>query len=235
LWSEVNKKIMQHRQLTFAGRVRAGFVAGAAGLLLLGTTLAGTALADQAPAAQTTSSSQAPQAIGPHTHQIHGIVKTAPSAGSTTFVVTTERYGDVNVSFAGATAKGHGHAQAHGKPRASELTSAANLKVGDRVIVQGATSADGKSFIARRVHLLPSRDTTAHPTHLVGTIASVATSGGTTTLSVKLADGTTQSVTVSSETRIRPNGKTLADLTVGTKVTLISKNGSATGVVVMPA
>ena len=99
---------MQHPHLTFTGRVRVGFVAGAASLLLLGTTLAGTALADQAPATQTTSRSQTTQAIGPHTHQLHGIVKTAPSAGSTTFVVTTERYGDVTVSFAGAAANSHG-------------------------------------------------------------------------------------------------------------------------------
>jgi hypothetical protein len=51
--------------------------------------------------------------------------------------------------------------------------------------------------------------------------------------SLKLADGTTQSLSVSADTRIRPEGKTLADLTIGTKVTVISKNGAATGVVVM--
>jgi len=56
-----------------------------------------------------------------------------------------------------------------------------------------------------------------------------------TTLSVKLADGTTQSVTLSTDTKIRPEGKTVADLAVGTKVTVVSKNGAATGIVVMPA
>src|SRR5258708_5948996 len=167
---------MQHPHLTFTGRVRAGFVAGAASLLLLGTALAGTALADQAPATQTTSRSQTTQAIGPHTHQLHGIVKTAPSAGSTTFVVTTERYGDVTVSFAGAAANSHGRGHGHSNAHASELTTAANVKAGDRVIVQGAISADGKSFNARRVHMLPTRDTAAHPTHPVRTTASVATS-----------------------------------------------------------
>ncbi len=67
--------------------------------------------------------------------------------------------------------------------------------------------------------------------HLVGTI----TNATTTTLTVKVADGTSQSVAVSADTRIRPQGKTVADLTVGTKVTVVSKNGTATGVVVIPA
>ena len=67
--------------------------------------------------------------------------------------------------------------------------------------------------------------------HLVGTISSATA----TTLTFKLADGTTQSVTVSADTRIRPQGKTMADLTVGTRVTIVSKNGTATGIVLMPA
>jgi hypothetical protein len=41
-------------------------------------------------------------------------------------------------------------------------------------------------------------------------------------------------VTVTSDTKIRPEGKTVVDLKVGTKLTGISKNGIATGVVVMP-
>jgi hypothetical protein len=40
---------------------------------------------------------------------------------------------------------------------------------------------------------------------------------------------------VSADTKLHPEGKTLADLTVGTKVTVISRNGTATGVVVMSA
>lgn len=224
---------MRYAPSTITHRIRAALIAGAVSALLFGTTLAGTALADQAPTTQTSSTSQTPQAIGPHTHQLHGTVKTAPSAGATTFVLTTERYGDVTVSFAGSTARGHGHGR--GEARAFQVTAAAELKAGDRVIVQGSTSADGKSFIARRVHVLPVLGAAAHTTHLVGTIASVATSNGTTTLSVKLADGTTQNVTVSADTKIRPEGKTVADLTTGTKVTVVSRNGTATGVVVLPA
>ena len=49
-----------------------------------------------------------------------------------------------------------------------------------------------------------------------------------------LADGTTLSVSVSSETKMRPSGKTVADLSVGTRVTAVIKNGITTGVVVLP-
>lgn len=227
---------MRYAPSTFTHRFRAALVATAASALLFGTTLAGTALADQAPTTQTSSSSQTREAIGPHTHQLHGTVKTAPSAGATTFVLTTERDGDVRdvtVSLAGSTPNGHGHGR--GEARASQVTAATELKVGDRVIVLGTTSADGKSFIARRVHVLPGAGAAAHASHLVGTIASVTPSNGTTTLSVKLADATTQTVTVSADTKIRPEGKTLADLAAGTKVTLVTRNGAATGVVVLPA
>ena len=221
---------MRHTQLTFGGRLRAAFIGGGASLVLVAATLAGPVLA----ADQTTAAAaQTPEAIGPHTHQLHGIVKTTPSAGATTFTLTTVRFGDVTVSFAGRTPKGRGHAQ--GRAHSFELATAADLKVGERVVVQGRTSADGKSFVARRVHVLPAKDAAGKPTHLVGTISSVATNSAGTTLTIKLADGTTQSVSVSSATKIRPEGKTVADLTVGTKVTVVSKNGTATGVVVLPA
>ncbi len=224
---------MRHTQLTFGGRLRAAFIGGAASLVLVGTTIAGTALAaDQPTTTATTAAAQTAEALGLHTHQLHGIVKTAPSAGATTFTLTTVRYGDVTVSFAGSTPKGRAHA--HGKARSSELAKAADLKAGDRVVVLGRTSADGKSFVARRVHVLPARDAAGKATHLVGTISSVATASAGTTLMIKLADGTTQSVSVSSETKIRPVGKSVADLSVGTRVTIVSKNGTATSVVVMP-
>ncbi len=228
---------MRHTQLTFGGRLRAAFIGGGASMVLVGMTLAGTALAADQPtttattATQTTAAAaQTPEALGPHTHQLHGIVKTAPSAGATTFTLTTVRYGDVTVSFAGSTPKGRAHV--HGKARSSELAKAADLKAGDRVVVLGRTSADGKGFVARRVHVLPAKDAPGKATHLVGTISSVASAG--TTLTIKLADGTTQSVSVASETKIRPVGKSVADLSVGTRVTVVSKNGTATSVVVMP-
>ena len=231
---------MRHTQLTFGGRLRAAFIGGGAGLVLVGTILAGTALAADQPttaattATQTTAAAaQTPEALGPHTHQLHGIVKTAPSAGATTFTLTTVRFGDVTVSFAGATPRGRGHAR--GRARSFQLATAADLKAGDRVVVQGRTSADGKSFVARRVHVLPAKDAPGKPTHLVGTISSVATASAGTTLTIRLADGTTQSVSISSETKIRPEGKTVADLSVGTRVTVVSKNGTASGVVVLPA
>jgi hypothetical protein len=235
---------MQTAQLlTLSGRVRAALVAATASLVVLGTALPGPTMADQAPTSQTTAASQQPEKIGAHTHQLHGIVKTAPSSGSSTFVVTTERYGDVTVSFSSAVSNGQGHGHGHGHGRGSstahtQAASAADVKAGDRVIVQGST--DGQTFIARRVHVLQTQDAGQHATHLVGTITGVSTTNGITTLTVKLADGTSQSVTVSSASRIRPAGKTTADLTVGTKVTVVEKDGAATGgaatgVVVMPA
>jgi hypothetical protein len=116
-----------------------------------------------------------------------------------------------------------------------EVSRISDLKAGDRAVVQGRTSADGKSFVARRVHGLPARDAAARPVHLVSSISAVATAGGVTTLTITLADGTSQSVTVSADTKIRPEGKAVTDLTVGTKVTVVSRNGVATGVVVSPA
>src|SRR5712671_4090317 len=119
---------MRHTQLAFGGRLRAAFIGAGASLALVATTLAGTVLAaDQTPAA----AAQTPEAIGPHTHQLHGIVKTTPSAGATTFTLTTVRFGDVTVSFAGSTLKGRGHAR--GRARSFELATAADLKAGDRV------------------------------------------------------------------------------------------------------
>jgi hypothetical protein len=230
---------MRRTLLTFGGRLRTAFIGGGASLVLVGTTLAGTALAaDQATttpttATQTTAAAQTPDALGPHTHQLHGIVKTTPSAGATTFTLTTLRYGDVTVSFAGSTPKGRGHA--HGKARSFELAKAADLKAGDRVVVLGRSSADGKSFVARRAHVLRARDAAGKPTHVVGTISNLTAASVGATLTIKLADGTTQSVSVSPETKIRPEGKTVADLSVGTRVTVVSKNGTATSVVVLPA
>jgi hypothetical protein len=219
---------MRTTHLTFSGRVRAAFLAGGTSLVLAAASLAGTALA----ADQTAQTTAAVEKIGPHTHQLHGTVDATPAAGATSFVVDTERFGKVTVTFAGTSAHGKGHA--HGKARASEAASAASLKAGERVIVQGRTSADGTTFTARRVHVLPNKGA-ARASHLVGTIASAATSNGTTTLSIKSADGSTTSVSVTADTKVRPEGKTIADLTVGTKVTVVSKDGVATGVVVMPA
>ena len=115
----------------------------------------------------------------------------------------------------GAVANGHGHGRGSGAGRASKVTTAAQVTAGERVIIQGGTSADGKTFNARRVHVLHTGGAIQHATHLVGTITTAATTNGVTTLTVKLTDGTTQSVTVSSSTRIRPQGKTAADLTPG--------------------
>jgi len=226
---------MRHTPLTFGGRLRAAFIGGGASLVLVGTTLAGTALAADQPTTTattaTTGVAQAAEALGPHTHQLNGIVKTAPSTGATRFTLTTVRYGAVTVSFAASTPKGRGHA--HGKARSSEIAKTADLKAGDLVVVLGRTSADGKSFVARLGHVLPAKDAAGKATHLGGTISSAASAG--TTLAIKLADGTTQSVSVSSETKIRPVGKSVADLSVGTRVTVVSKDGTATSVVVLPA
>jgi len=221
---------MRHLALRFGGRMRAAMIGGGFAVLLATASLATPALA----ADQPTTATQAPDTIGQHTHQIHGVLKGTPASGATSFVVTTERYGDVTVTFVGATVKGHGHAQEHA--RSAELANLSGLKDGDRVVVQGRTSQDGKTFIARRVHLLPATGAAAHPAHVLGTITAVTTSNGNTTLALTPATGgASQTVTVTSDTKIRPDGKTVADLKVGTKVTVVNKNGTATGVVIMPS
>jgi hypothetical protein len=214
-------------QRILGGRVRAALIGSGTSLILTAAVLVAPVLAADQP---TTTAAADTQAIGPHTHQLHGTVKTAPSTGGSSVTVTTERYGDVTVSFAGTTPKGHGHG--HGKARAHELTTLADLKAGDRVVVQGRTSADAKSFIARRVHVLPAAEGVGErATHLVGSV----TSSSASSVTIKLADGSSQSVAISADTKIRPQGKTVADLTVGTKVTVVSKSDTATGIVVMPA
>jgi hypothetical protein len=217
--------------LSFGGRVRAACIGGGVAMLLAAASLTAPVLA----ADQPTTSAQVTDAIGPHTHQIHGVVKGTPASGATSFTVTTERYGDVTVTFTGASSTGRGHGQGHA--RSFDVSKASDLKDGDRVVVQGRTSSDGKTFVARRVHLLPAKGAGAHATHVVGTISSVASAGnGNTTLTLNPANGgASQTVTVTPNTRIRPEGKTVADLKVGTKVTVVSKNGTATGVVVMPS
>jgi hypothetical protein len=178
----------------------------------------------------TTTVATSPEAIGPHTHQLHGSVKTTVAAGASSFALTTERFGDVTVSFTATTPNGHAHPR--GTAGSHELASLPALTADERMVVHGRTSADGKTFVARRVHVIPAADSDSQATsHFVGTI----TSASTTSLTVKLADGTSQSVNVSQDTRIRPHGKTEADLAVGTRVMLLSKDGTATSIVVLPA
>jgi hypothetical protein len=218
---------MRHTSLNFGGRVRAAFIGGSLAMLMATASLTAPVVA-----AEQQTSTQTADTIGIHTHQIHGVVKGTPASGATSFTVTTERYGDVSVTFASVTIAGHGHARGHA--RSFQVGAASDLKDGYRVVVQGRTSADGKTFIARRVHVLPA----AGPaTHVVGTISAVSSgSNGSTTLTLTPTNGgAAQTVTVTADTRIRPEGKTLADLKVGAKVTVVSKNGTATGVVVMPA
>ena len=220
---------MRHTGFSFGARVRRAFIGTGITVLLATGSLAAPALA----ADQPTTSTQATDAIGPHTHQIHGVVKGTPSPGATSFTVTTDRYGDVAVTFAGATIRGRG--QAHGHARSFEVAKASDVKDTERVVVQGHT--DGKTFVARRVHRLPARGAGEQVTHVVGTISAVSSgSGGSTTLTVSPTDGTaSKTVTLTQDTKIQPAGKTVADLKVGTKVTVVSNNGTATGVVVMPA
>jgi hypothetical protein len=231
---------MRYFDLHLASRMRAALIGGAVAVLMATASVAAPAMAADQPTTTAATPEAAPCTvrtehciIGLHTHQIHGTVKGTPAAGATSFVVTTERYGDVTVTFPGAKVRGHGHAAGHA--RSFEVSSVAALKDGDRVVVQGRTSADGKTFVARRVHLLPAEGAAAHPMHVVGTIATVSTTtNGNTTLTITPTNGSTpESVTVTSDTKIHPDGKSVADLKPGVKVTVVSKNGTATGVVVM--
>jgi hypothetical protein len=145
---------MQHGLI---GRVRAAFVGGGASLILAMATLAAPAMAADEPA-------PTPKALTSHTHQLRGTVKAAVSSGAKTVTVSTKRYGDVTVAFdptaAGAAAKtnGKGKGEGRGKARAHDIAALSDLKAGERVVVLGRTSEDGKSFTARRVHLLPAKD-----------------------------------------------------------------------------
>jgi hypothetical protein len=222
---------------TFDGRARAVLIGSGASLVILTATVlpAASVLAAEQPTATT---SAAAQHIGPHTHQLHGTVKTAPSSGGSSFTVTTERYGDVTVSLAATTS--HGQGKGHGKAGAHGTTAPADLTTGDRVVVLGRTSDDGNSFVARRVHEIASSEDSdqsatqgsdQRATHVVGSVTSASGSS----LTIKLADGSSQSFSVTADTRIRPRGKTVTDLTAGTKVTVVSKNGTANRIVITPA
>jgi hypothetical protein len=211
---------MRPISLSFGGRVRAAFIGGFV-VLLATASLAAPILAAQ-------------DTIGPHTHQIHGVVKGTPASGATTFTVTTEQYGDVSVTFGAAAPRSRGHARGHA--RSFEVAKPSDMKDGDRVVVQGKTNTDGSSFSARLVRLLPAKGAAGHAAHVVGTISAVASASNGTNLTLTPANGTaSQVVTVTSDTKIRPEGKTVADLKVGTRVTVVTKNGTVTGVVVMPS
>lgn len=219
---------MRQMNSNFGGRMRAAFLSGAVAVFVATISVAAPVVAADQPA----TVAQQVDRIGPHTHQVHGVVKGTPASGATSFVVTTERYDDVTVTFSGTTVNGHGHG--HGHAKSFEVSKASDLKDGDRVVVQGRTSPDSKTFVARKVHLLPAEGSTSH---VVGTISAVSTgSNGTTTLTISPTNGSpAQTVTVGPETRIRPQDKTVADLKARVKVTVVSKNGTATAVVIMPS
>jgi len=149
---------MGYPLLSFSGRVRAAILGFSASLLVAAAGLAAV------PAAADPLTSD--------THALHGVVQGTPSSGATSFVLLTDRYGKVTVNFAGSTPRSRG--RMHGKARSFEVAKASDLKDLERVVVQGHTSADGTSFVARRVHVLPPKDTAGHASHLVGTITGVS-------------------------------------------------------------
>jgi len=210
---------MQSARLIFPTRL----LASAAGLLLAAGALAGTVRA----------ADDTPDALDSHTHQLHGVVKATPANGATAFTVTTRRFGDVTVSFSGATARDQG---AHARARAHEVTAAASVKAGARVVVWGEAGEDGKSFVARRVRVLPETGQGQEAaTRIAGTITGVATANDVTTLTLKLDDGSTRSVALSPEAKVRPKGKTLADLTNGLRVAVVIKDSTGGRVAILPA
>ncbi|MBI2756986.1 MAG: hypothetical protein HYX52_09790 [Chloroflexi bacterium] len=198
---------------------------------VLGTSaFAGPALAaetplQQTPAQQTPARSETPDVLSSHTRQIHGTVK---SVSGSTFVVDTEKYGAVTVSFTASTPRGRSAerrpATAGAKAKAFEAGKLADLKAGDRVVVQGTIS--GSTFNARRVHVLPPTTAAARTTHVVGTVESTTA----TSVTVKKPDGTTVTVAVDASTKLQPTGKTLADLAKGLAVTVVVRDSKATGI-----
>ncbi|MBI3973054.1 MAG: hypothetical protein HY332_17385 [Chloroflexi bacterium] len=166
-----------------------------------------------------------PQPI--HGHQIHGTVKSV-NTGAKSFVVDTStpddvKHGDVTVQLPNNLSR-PGKAGQHGQGKAKSHLAASidDVKVGTRVVVQG-TLESGK-FNARRVHVLPAKEIT----HAVGEVQSY-TNG---TLTVKLADNSTKTFKVTSDTKFHPEGKSAANLTPpGAKVTVVAKDGEAKNIV----
>src|SRR5262249_22310842 len=149
-----------------------------------------------------------PHALGRHTRLIHG---TGESVSGSGFVLTTGRYGDVNVTLPTSTSTSNREPNGHG--RRPQTRTAAPVRGGGGAVVLGRTSADGKSFVARRVQVLGARQGGATRTaHLVGTVVSASA----TSITVKLADGTSQTVSVAGDVKIKLDGKTVADLVAGT-------------------
>jgi hypothetical protein len=150
---------MRYTGFGFGARVHATFVgAGVAALFATAVLSAPVVAADQS-----STSAQVTDAIGPHTHQVHGVVKGTPGSGATSFVVTTQRHGDVTVTVSNSTSTaatntghGHGKGQGNAQAQASQGAAVSDLKDGTRVVVQGHTSSDGNTFVARRIHLLPA-------------------------------------------------------------------------------
>ena len=215
-------------------RLQAALVAGG-----LATALATAMVAAPAFAADPTTTKPPPQtpptpaAERPiHGRQVHGVVEEIKDA--TTFVLRTEKHGHVTVEFKGAEVTGRGHLR--GKARAFQVASVQDLAKGDRVVAQGRPSEDGTKFVAKRVHKLPPK-VAKKVQHTTGTFAFYARDGADK-LTLTLADGTTQTFTVTPQTRVRSSdGLTLVDvasLPTTTKLTVVSKDGTATAIVIPP-
>ncbi|HYY87637.1 MAG TPA: hypothetical protein VFA49_02490 [Chloroflexota bacterium] len=172
------------------------------------------ALAFAAPAlAESQPANQTPQ-VTTRTRQIHGNVKTTSSSS---FVVTTDRYGDVTVDLpSGGLSLPPGLARHHSEGRSHLAISASELHVGDRVVIQGRGDTN-HHFLARRIHLLHH----AKAQHVVGTFKSFA--GSTLTVTV---NGTDRSFTVNSNTVVRPADKSLSSLSGTPTVTVVSRDGT---------
>jgi hypothetical protein len=219
---------------TLGRRLRAALVAGGLATAVATATVAAPVLAaDQPTTTQTPPTPPTTAAERPiHGRQVHGVVEEVKDA--TTFVLRTEKHGKVTVEFKGATVKGRGHDR--GKARAYQVASVQDLAKGDRVVALGHLSEDATKFVAKRVYKLPTK-VAKKVQHTTGTFAAY-TRDGADKLTITLADGTTQSFSVTPQTRVRsPDGLTLVDvanLSNTTKLTVVSKDGTATAIVIPP-
>jgi len=193
------------------------------GISALGIVAAGLALSVPAAAL----------ADNPHGHQqLHGTVTAPPSGntlqvavkhGDTTTNVTVTVPSDARIFVPGA------HASAHGRQPRLGAANLSSIGKDFEVVAQGQYSADGKSFTATRLHVVPAH-LTVHAT------GKASVSG--TNITVAKSDGTSVTFTTDGSTKIRPQGKTITD--VGTNnptVTVVGRrqaNGTilATGVVI---
>ena len=200
------------------------------GASALSLVAAGLTLGIPAAAQADTTAVTVDAADTPHGHALHGTVVSVDKTAKT--LVVAVKHGDdaaVNVTVDASKATVHVPG-AHGKKQRFGKADLGSVAKGDKLVAQGRyTSAT--AFTARRLHVVPGKRTV----HATGT-ASV--DAGAKTITVTTGDGTKVTFSYNADTKVRPEGKTVADA-AGKKVTVVGRRQAdgtvlATGVSIEP-